>query len=154
MSLCIVVKNVEHILKLADEYQVKGVLSLCIKYLEDEPKHADNVVTILYLANSSVIAREDERLENVRQDCYHHIQNMELHDIIEDDHFDNLGKECMKTVLTKRADRLERFLKNIYPQFIGLLEYCLWLCCQKKRADLQWCPIHYVSGVTKEDSCK
>ena len=58
-------ENVEHILKLADEYQVKGVLSLCIKCPEEEPKDEDNVIKILHLANHSVVAKEDERLGSV-----------------------------------------------------------------------------------------
>ena len=53
---------------------------------------------------------EDERLENVRYDCYQYVRNMELHHIVCDEHFKDLEKECMKTVLIKKADRLERFL--------------------------------------------
>ena len=60
-------ENVEHILKLADEYQVKGVLSLCIKCLDEEPKDEDNVIKILHLANHSVIAKEDEAARTYRK---------------------------------------------------------------------------------------
>lgn len=148
------VKNVEHILKLADEYQVKGVIDLCIRCLQDEPKNEFNVVKILYLANRSVFSKEDERLEEVQDQCYNYIQDMELTDIILNEHFDDLEKQTMKNVLIRKAERLENILKRIYPQFLGLLEYCMWLCYQKKRADLQWCPIHYVAGVAKEDTCK
>ena len=147
-------KNVEHILKLADEYQVKGVIDLCIRCLQVEPKNEFNVIKILYLANRSVFAREDERLASLQRQCYEYIQDMELGDIIGSEDFDDLEKETMKTVLIRKADRLENVLRRIYPQFLGLLEYCMWLCYQKKRADLQWCPIHYVAGVAKEDTCK
>ena len=58
-------ENVEHILKLANEYQVKGVLSLCIKGPEEEPKDEDNVIKILHLANYSVVTKEDEQLGSV-----------------------------------------------------------------------------------------
>ena len=58
---------------------------------------------------------------------------MELHHSVRDEHFKDLEKESMKNVLIKRADRLERFLKRIYPQFLGLLEYCRWLCDQKRQ---------------------
>jgi len=49
--------NVEHVLKLAGEYQVKGVLSLCIKCLEEEPKDEDNVIKIRHLANHSFVCQ-------------------------------------------------------------------------------------------------
>jgi len=58
---------------------------------------------------------------------------MELHHIVRDEHFKDLEKGSMKKVLIKRAERLERFLKRIYPQFLGLREYCMWLCLIKKR---------------------
>jgi len=59
------VESVEHILKLADEYQVTGVLNLCIRSPKEEPKDEDNVIKILHLANHSVVAKEDERLGSV-----------------------------------------------------------------------------------------
>ena len=126
-------ENVEHTLKLADEYQVTGVLSLCIKCLDEEPKDEDNVIKIFHLANHSVIAKEDERLGNVRYDCYQYVRNMELHHIVRDEHFKDLEKECMKILLIKKADRLERFLKRIYPQFFGLLEYCMCMALLSKK---------------------
>ena len=55
-----------HLLKLADEYDVQGVLDLCIKCLQDMPKSEVNVVTILYLATDTLIASEDYRLDGVR----------------------------------------------------------------------------------------
>jgi len=58
---------------------------------------------------------------------------MELHHLVRDAHFKDLETESMKTVLIKRADRLERFLKRIYPQFLGLLEYCMWFCDQRTK---------------------
>ena len=42
---------------------------------------------------------------------------MELHHIVRDEHFKDLEKESMKTVLIKIADRLERFLKRIIHSF-------------------------------------
>lgn len=150
----ILVWNVEHILKLADEYQVNGVIDQCIKCLQEEPKHEFNVIQILYLSNHSVIAKGDVRLEAVRQQCYRYIQSLELENIVSSNYFNDLEKETMKTVLTKKAEHLEKLLKKIYPQFVGLLEYCMWLCHQKKKADLQWCPLHYVAGVSSGDICK
>lgn len=86
-------KNVEHILKLAGEYQVKGVIDLCIRCLQDEPKDEFNIVKILNLANRSVFSREDERLTEVQHQCYKYIQDMELAEIMLNEHFDNLEKQ-------------------------------------------------------------
>lgn len=65
---------------MADEYQAKAVLDLCVKCLKDERKTKENVVEILYLSSHTVIAREDGRLEGVREECYHLIKNMEFNE--------------------------------------------------------------------------
>ena len=55
-------ENVEHLLKLAEEYQIKTVLDLCANFLRDEPKTEDNAMKILLLA-------QKYRLSNVGDDC-------------------------------------------------------------------------------------
>ena len=55
-------ENVEHLLKLAEEYQIKTVLDLCANFLGDEPKTEDNAMKILLLA-------QKYRLSNVGDDC-------------------------------------------------------------------------------------
>lgn len=52
----------EHLLQLAEEYQIKTVLDLCAKFLRDEPKTEDNAMKILLLA-------QKYRLSNVGDDC-------------------------------------------------------------------------------------
>ena len=52
----------EHLLKLAEEYQIKTVLDLCANFLRDEPKTEDNAMKILFLA-------QKYRLSNVGDDC-------------------------------------------------------------------------------------
>ena len=52
----------EHLLKLAEEYQIKTVLDLCANFLRDEPKTEDNAMKILLLS-------QKYRLSNVGDDC-------------------------------------------------------------------------------------
>ena len=52
----------EHLLKLAEEYQIKTVLDLCANFLRDEPKTEDDAMKILLLA-------QKYRLNNMGDDC-------------------------------------------------------------------------------------
>lgn len=142
-----------HLLKLADEYQAQGVLDLCVKCLKDVPKSEENVVKVLFLANHSVIAREDPRLDSVREGCYDLIKNMELADIRGKSDFKNLDRESLESVLVERTERLETFLKEIYPQFIGLVECCLWACMERdnSRSTITPCPQHFVGNKPGQD---
>ena len=47
------VNKMSHLLKLAEEYNVEGVLDLCVKCLKDVPKSEENVVKLLYLATAT-----------------------------------------------------------------------------------------------------
>ena len=142
-----------HLLKLADEYQARGVLDLCVKCLKDVPKSEENVVKVLFLANHSVIAREDRRLDSVREGCYDLIKNMELADIRGKSDFKNLDRESLESALVERTERLETFLKEIYPQFIGLVECCLCACMERdnSRSTITPCPQHFVGNKARQD---
>lgn len=143
----------EHLLKLADEYQAKAVLDLCVKCLKDERKTKENVVEILYLSSHTVIAREDGRLEGVREECYHLIKNMELAEIRGKSDYKNLERESLENALVERIERLETFLKGIYPQFIGLVECCLWagMLLDRDHYHISPCPQHCKSGTSNVD---
>ena len=54
--------QVEHLLKLADEYQARGIVDMCVKMLKSEAQSKDNAVKILHLATCTPTIREDERL--------------------------------------------------------------------------------------------
>ena len=140
-------EKVEHLLKLADEYQVMSIFDLCVKCLKDEPKSKKNAVRILYLASTSVIARDSERLDVVRQECYSLIEDMQLNDIMEKEDFKSLDRDSSERALVKRTERLEKFIEEIYPQMIGLVEFCIVLCMEdsKRRPSLSTCcPNHFV----------
>ena len=140
--------KVEHLLKLADEYQAVSVFDLCVKCLMDEAKSKQNVIKILFLANSTVMAQEDDRLDSVRSKCYDLIKDMKLTDIVSKNDYKNLDRASLENVFVQRAERLEKFLKRVYPQFIGLAEFCMFLCLEpSSRSTLSRCPEHYpVSG--------
>ena len=144
------VNQVEHLLKLADEYQALGIVDLCVKILKSEPKSQDNAVKILHLVTSTVTARDDQRLFEVREQCYELIEDMELTEAQENEDRKNLEKEIWERVLVKRIQRLETFVQEIYPQFMGLVECCLWYFLEKTK-DIPPCPQHYSNGKTKEN---
>lgn len=137
--------KVEHLLKLADEYQAVSVLDLCVKCLKDEPKSKENVVKIIFLANSTAMTREDDRLDGVREECNVLIKNMELTDILGKKDFKNLDRDSLENVFVQRTERLEKFLKRVYPQIIGLAEFCMFLSLESRSA-INRCPEHYSSG--------
>ena len=146
--------KVDHLLKLADEYQVMSVLDLCVKCLRDEPKTEENAVRILYLTNASAIARDSERLDIVREECYSLIKDMKLKDIMENEDFKSLDHDSSERVLVKRAERLERFIEEIYPQMIGLAEFCIFLCLEDSESKpilSTCCPDHF--GPSNKPSC-
>ena len=147
------VNKLGHLLKLADEYQANAVLDLCVKCLKHERKTTESAVEILYLTTHTVIAREDGRLEDVRKECYDLIKNMELADIRGKSDYKNLERESLENVLAERIEVLETFLKGIYPQFIGLVECCLWagMLLDKDCDDISPCPQHFKSGKSKVD---
>ena len=134
-----------HLLKLADEYQAQGVLDLCVKCLRDVRKSEENVVKVLFLVNHTVIAREDRRLDIVREECYNLIEDMELADISKKSDFKNLNRKSLQRVFGKRTGRLERFLKRVYPQFFGLVEYCMYLKLESSSStsEITRCPQHF-----------
>lgn len=140
-------KKVRHLLKLADEYQTQGVLDLCVKCLRDVPKSEDNVVTILFLATDTEMARNNCRLDGVRRECETLVEDMELADITGKSDFKNLNRDSMESVLVRRSKRLETCLKGVYPQLVGLVEYCLFMKLDRYASgEVSRCPQHFPGG--------
>ena len=107
----------EHLIKLSDEYQVKTIFDPFVKFLENQPKTEENAMKILVLANLY-------KLEIVRQSCYNVIENMKLQSTLKASQDQDLDKESMQDILSRRIGRLESFLNKVYPQFMGLVECC------------------------------
>ena len=147
------VNQVEHLLKLADEYQANGIVDVCVKMLNSEAQYKDNAVKILHLATCTPTVREDVRLILVREQCYEVTKNMELTETQGKESYKNLEKDAMERVLVKRIQRLETFVKEIYPQFIGLVQCCLW-CVLENAKVISTCPQHFLNKKPKENLLK
>ena len=132
-----------HLLKLADEYDVQGVLDLCTKCLKEVTKSEENVVKILYLATDTVIASEDSRLDDVRDECEILLKEMDLANITAKSDFKKLNQCSMERVFVKRTERLENFIREIHPQLVGLVEYCLYLKLASSSSVITRCPQHF-----------
>ena len=130
-------ENVEHLLLLSDEYQVtEQIFKPCVKFLDEEPKTKENVMKILALA-------ELYNLEKVRQDCDDLLKGLSLKTLSDTVQFQNIDKDKLQYFLTQRIELLEGLLKEVYPQFIGLAECCMWLWDEGKKRSLTLCPAHY-----------
>ena len=135
-----------HLLKLSDEYDAQGVLDLCIKCLQDVPKSEVNVVKILYLATDTLTASEDYRLDDVRDECEILLKEMDLANITAKSDFKKLNQCSMERVFVKRTERLENFIREIHPQLVGLVEYCLYLKLASSSSVITRCPQHFPSN--------
>ena len=133
--------NVQHLLKLSDEYQVKGIFEQCVKFLKHQPKTEENVMTILMLASLY-------KLDNVIKDCYIMIREMKRHSILKATQQQALDQETLQNIMSQRFERLETCLDRLYPHFIGLLEYCfsLWYKSENLKQRVTWCPLHFTNG--------
>lgn len=132
------VQNVDYLLKLSDEYQVKVIFDHCVMFLENQPKTEENAMKILVLASLY-------KLESVRQSYFNKLMNMKLQSILKASQDQDLDKENMQAILSQRIERLENFLDQVYPQFMGLVECCFWLWHEGKKY-MKWCPEHFYEG--------
>lgn len=139
------VDKVEHLLKLADEYQTKSVFNVCVNLLKNEVAGSkEKAMSILYLANTTDMARKDERLDVVRKECYDYIKDMALQKIMETEDFKNLEQDVRENVLVKRIKKLEELVKKVHPQFKDLVNFCVTLCLESSKhcKKVTRCPMH------------
>ena len=133
-------ENVEDLLKLSDEYQVKQLIfDPCVKFLEDQPKTKENVMKILALAKLY-------NLEKVHQGCIDLLKNMRLGSLSETVHLQDLDKEQTQYYLTQRLERLEMVLDQLYPQVFGLVGSLMWLLHDSTKEYVAWCSSHVSGG--------
>lgn len=133
-ELQITMENVEHLLLLSDEYQVtEQIFKPCVKFLDEEPKTKENVMKILALA-------ELYNLEKVRQDCDDLLKGLSLKTLSDTVQFQNIDKDKLQYFLTQRIELLEGLLKEVYPQFIGLAECCMWMYDEEKKRHARFVP--------------
>ena len=133
------VENVEDLLQLSHEYQVKQLIfDPCVKFLEDQPKTKGNVMKILALAKLY-------NLERVHQGCIDLLKNMRLESLSETVHLQDLDKEKTQYYLTQRIERLETILDEVYPQFFGLVVTLIPLIHRNSNYKVRLCNTHVES---------
>ena len=121
------VENVEDLLLLSHEYQVKQLIfDPCVKFLEDQSKTTENVMKILSLAKLY-------NLEKLSQGCIDLLRNMRLESLSETVHLRDLDKEKTQFYLTQRIERLETILDEVYPQFFGVVKSLMSLSITKQK---------------------
>lgn len=139
------VENVEDLLQLSDEYQVKQhIFDPCVKFLEDQPKTKENVMKILTLANLY-------NLEKVHQGCIDLLKNMGLESLSETVHLEDLDKKQTQYYLTQRIERLETFLDEAFPQLFGVVATVLLQMFCPIHKSLAWCTEHFSGGKFKRN---
>ena len=114
---------------------MRGVLKLCENVLANEPMSNKNLTTkILLLA-------QQYGMENVRKHCYKQLNGMTLDELEQLDGFNNLDGDSVREVLGHRLRKLEKFLKDVYPQFTGIVDCARFLWNESGRP-IKPCPIH------------
>ena len=80
--------------------------------------------------------------------CYTTIREMKRQSILEAAQQEAFDKETLETIMSQRLERLETFLDQLYPQFIGVVEYCFSLFYKSDylKQKVTWCPLHFTNG--------
>ena len=133
----ITVENVEHLLKLSDEYQIKHIFDACINFVEIHPKTKQNVMKLRKMATNY-------NLDRVRDECDNLLKNLKLTTLNEIVDLKGLDQETLQYFLEQRIKRLETVLDNVYPEFMGMVECLLWLMNESNR--LWQCEQHVTEG--------
>lgn len=135
------VNNVEHLLKLADEYQVKGILDLCASCLKNEPKTESNAMRILFLA-------QQYGLTSVGEDCCNLLAEIKLERLEKYEQFPLLNSDNLRRILLPRMRNLEKFVRDLSPQVAGIVACTTWLWNEANKP-MAWCPTHLPNGKSK-----
>ena len=120
----IIEENVEHLLKLSDEYQIKHIFDACINFVETHPKTQQNVMKLRKMATNY-------NLDRVRDECDNLLKNLKLTTLSEIVDLKGLDQETLQHFLEQRIKRLETVLDKVYPEFMGMVECLFWLMTEK-----------------------
>jgi len=73
---------------------------------------------------------------------------MKRQSILEATQQEALDQETLQNIMSQRLERLETFLDQLYPQFIGVVEYCISLVYKSDnlKQRVTWCPLHFING--------
>ena len=140
----IIEENVEHLLKLSDEYQIKHIFDACINFVETHPKTKQNVMKLRKMATNY-------NLDRVRDECDNLLKNLKLTTLNEIVDLKGLDQETLQYFLEQRIKRLETVLDKVYPEFMGMVECLLWLMFGSDKVHPRWCVQHFTEGCLKPD---
>ena len=130
--------NVEHLLKLSDEYQIKHIFDACINFVETHPKTKHSVMKLRKMATNY-------NLDRVRDECDNLLKNLKLTTLSEIVDLKGLDHETLQYFLEQRIKRLETVLDKVYPEFMGMIECLFWLMSNEFRS-IMWCEQHITEG--------
>ncbi|XP_073247076.1 uncharacterized protein [Porites lutea] len=140
----IIEENVEHLLKLSDEYQIKHIFDACINFVETHPKTKQNVMKLRKMATNY-------NLDRVRDECDNLLKNLKLTTLSEIVDLKGLDQETLQYFLEQRIKRLETVLDKVYPEFMGMVECLIWLMYTSDKVHPRWCVEHVTEGCLKHD---
>ena len=133
--------NVEHLLKLSDEYEIKHVFESCVSFVEKQPKLKQNVMKLRKMAAMY-------NLNSVLEGCEDFLQNLKLKTLREIVDFKDLDRDTLQHFLEQRIERLEKFFDQVYPEYMGMVEYVM----EKQQYDqYDICREHISKGKLKND---
>ena len=135
----ITVENVEHLLKLSDEYQIKHIFDACINFVETHPKTKQSVMKLRKMATNY-------NLDRVRDECDNLLKNLKLTTLSEIVDLKGLDQETLQYFLEQRIKRLETVLDKVYPEFMGMVECLFWLMSEPTKCYVRWCEQHVTEG--------
>ena len=130
--------NVEHLLKLSDEYEIKHVFESCVSFVEKQPKLKQNVMKLRKMAAMY-------NLNSVLEGCEDFLQNLKLKTLREIVDFKDLDRDTLQHFLEQRIERLEKFFDQVYAEYMGVLEYVM----EKDQYDI--CNEHISKGKLKSN---
>ena len=130
--------NVEHLLKLSDEYEIKHVFESCVSFVEKQPKLKQNVMKLRKMAAMY-------NLNNVLEGCEDFLENLKLKTLREIVDFKDLDRDTLQHFLEQRIERLEKFFDQVYAEYMGVLEYVM----EKDQYDI--CNEHISKGKLKSN---
>lgn len=115
--------NVESIYQLAEEYQMEGVVFVCREFLKSVEKTKGNAMEILLKA-------QECKADEARQQCYDILQQLTLDELENNERFEDLFGPNARNILLPKARQLEKCLKQLLPNVLGLLG---WLICLSRQ---------------------
>ena len=130
--------NVEHLLKLSDEYEIKHVFESCVSFVVKQPKLKQNVMKLRKMAVMY-------NLKSVLEGCEDFLENLKLKTLREIVDFKDLDRDTLQHFLEQRIERLEKFVDQVYPEYMAVLEYVM----EKQQVDV--CKEHISKGKFKSN---